>query len=502
MSSSKDRVHVGSYLSLRSVRGQLLAFSVGLFGFTLLLFSAFVYQVFTSSHAREFDADLLNYTLDVGYALDVDLFGQISLSHKFASQNEKLFPFELGETLIQVRARDGSILAHSSRLKGAILPLSRDSLSVLQSEQPEFRTISAKDAGAMGLHAEDYRLLNYYFEKAPGDALILQVAAPTRVLDRERHALLTFFAVSIPLVLLIGIMGGVALSRRALAPVTAIIDKTRKLSAQRLSDRLPVPHTRDEIHELALTLNGLLDRLEESFVSQQSFVSDASHQLKTPLAILRGEIDLMLSRARSAEEIHQFLKSASEEVGYLSRVTEDLLTLARIDTGSRALQLSEVHIDEILVEAIARLQKIAATRDVDLAIHLSEADAESYCVQGDSDLLRSLFEGIIENAIKYSPQGGGKVRVNLGNSFETPDSVEITIEDQGVGITKEDLPKIFDRFYRAERAKTEQPGSGLGLTIAKRIIEVHQATIHAESEPGQGTTIRVTLRRHLAPTVV
>src|ERR1700758_5051946 len=113
MSSSKadrkaDR-DFWSYLSLRSVRGQLIAASVGLFGFTLLIFSAFVYQVFTSSHAREFDADLLNYTVDVGYALDVDLFGQISLSRKFASQNEKLFPFELGETLIQLRTREGSI---------------------------------------------------------------------------------------------------------------------------------------------------------------------------------------------------------------------------------------------------------------------------------------------------------------------------------------------------------------------------------------------------------
>src|SRR6185437_11707290 len=123
---------------------------------------------------------------------------------------------------------------------------------------------------------------------------------------------------------------------------TAMIDKTRRISAQKLSDRLPVPATRDEIQELGLTLNGLLDRLDESFRSQQTFVSDASHQLKTPLAILRGEIDLMRSRPRSIEEMTGFLQSASEEVGYLTRMIEDLLTLARIDTGSKALTLSKV----------------------------------------------------------------------------------------------------------------------------------------------------------------
>src|ERR1700723_1577878 len=133
MSSNKVKKpsFIARYLLLRSVRGQLIAFSVGLFGLTLLLFSAFIYQVFTSSHAREFDADLLNYTVDVGYALDVDLFGQISLSRKFASQNEKLFPFELGETLIQLRTREGSMLARSSRLRTAILPLSHESLMTL-----------------------------------------------------------------------------------------------------------------------------------------------------------------------------------------------------------------------------------------------------------------------------------------------------------------------------------------------------------------------------------
>ena len=158
-----------------------------------------------------------------------------------------------------------------------------------------------------------------------------------------------------------------------------------------------------------------------------------------------------------------------------------------------------MHVDELLVDAVARLNKIAATRNVDLSLNLADGNTETYEVQGDSDLIRSLFESIVENAIKYSPPEGGKVRLHLQ---PTPDTVEIVIEDQGVGITKEDLPKIFDRFYRSDRTSNKQPGSGLGLAIAKRIIEVHQASIRAESEPGVGTRVHVTLPRHLAPTVV
>ena len=160
---------------------------------TLLVFSAVVYQVFTTSHSREFDADLLNYTVDIAYALDVDLFGQVSLSPKFMSQTEKLFPFELGETLIQLRGRDGSMIARSSRLKSSILPLNKKTLEIVQTGQPEYKTLAAGDATRLGLHDEEYRLLNYYFERGNGAAMILQVAAPTRILERERHALLTFF---------------------------------------------------------------------------------------------------------------------------------------------------------------------------------------------------------------------------------------------------------------------------------------------------------------------
>ena len=474
------------------VRNQLIAYSVGFFGLTLLIFSSFLYQVFTASHQKEFDADLLNYTVDVANAVDYNLFGQITLSPKFLNQSDKLFPFELGETLIEIRDANGAELAHSRKLRRAALPLTSDNLILLRMGESEFRTIPRRDAVQMGLDAENYRLLNYAFIKRPGEVIIVQVAAPTHRMDHEQHILLTFFALSIPCVLIIALLGGIYLSRKAMAPVTAMINNTRRLSAQKLSDRLPVPSTHDEIQELALTLNGLFDRLEEAFRSQQTFVSDASHQLKTPLAILRGEIDVMRSRPRSAEEMGSFLQSAAEEVGYLSRMIEDLLVLARVDTGARALSVSTVQVDEALVDIIARLNRIAAPKNVDLMLGFSgHEENRSFAIQGDSDLIRSLFECVIENAIKYSPPSGGRVQIDLD---EKPDHVEISITDEGIGIPGEDLPKIFNRFYRAAQ---NQPGSGLGLAIAKRIVEVHRGTIRAESSVGKGTRVLVSLRKTL-----
>lgn len=489
MSSSK-----ASRPSVRGIRAQLIFFTAGIFGLTLLAFSIFIYRVFTGSHEREFDADLLNYAVDVAYSLDVDFYGNVTLSPKFMNQSEKIFPFELGETLIDLRNGDGQILARSRRLKNAALPFDRESLTTLPARQAEFQLIERKDSVQMGLSAVRYRLINYYFQKDPASALIVQIAAPTRRLEADQRALLTFFGISIPFVLLVAILGGLYLSRKALAPVTLMIERTRKLSAEKLSERLPIPRARDEIQELALTLNGLLDRLEEAFRSQQTFVSDASHQLKTPLAILRGEIDLMRNRARSPEEIAQFLESASEEVGYLSRMLEDLLTLARIDTGTRALSLSSVRVDETLLDVVAKLDRLAAPKHVDLIVDLNMHESANYCVQGDADLIRGLFECIIENAIKYSRTGGGRVEISLREEAER---VEIDVRDEGIGIPPADLPKIFDRFHRSDLARSRFPGSGLGLAIAKRIIEVHQGSITAESDPDRGTCVRISLHKSI-----
>jgi signal transduction histidine kinase len=485
----RSRASLAASLNLRI---RLIAFFVAIFGTTLLVFSTLLYQVFVTNHQKQFDDTLLNYAVDVAYSIDVDYFGELRLAPNSLRQNEKAFPFALGDTFLQLRTFTGANLARSKNLGRGTLPFTPSDRQGTVDRKAIFSTLSSHDATRMGLPGRQYRVIDYLIEKA-GYGLILQVAAPMVLLEREKQGLITFFAFSIPFILIVAVLGGLYISSRALAPVNAIIEKTRNLSANRLSERVPVPEAHDEIRELAKTLNGLLNRLEQAFLSQENFIADASHQLKTPLAILQGELDLMRSRPRSPEENEQFFASASEEVRYLSRIIEELLLLARIDAGAASLQLREIRVDEIALDCIARIEKFAKKQSIKISLNLSEAgDDQSFVVLADPDLIRSLLETLLENAIKYSPATGGLVTLNLKNSEK---SVELELKDQGEGILPEALPKIFQRFFRSERVPGEKPGAGLGLAIAKRIAEVHSGSIEAESVPGQGATFRVHLRK-------
>jgi signal transduction histidine kinase len=477
-----------------SLRIRLISFFVTLFGATLLVFSTLLYKVFVENQQKQFDDTIFNYAVDVAYSIDVDFFGELRLSPNVLRQSEKAFPFSLGETFLQLRSFTGGSLVRSKNMGKGTLPFTPDDRQSTVDHKATFLTLSTRDAIKLGLPGRQYRVLDYLIEKSPGYGLILQIAAPMALLQHERQGLITFFSFSIPFILIIAVLGGLFVAHRALAPVNRIIEKTRSLSANQLSERVPVPEADDEIRELAKTLNGLLDRLERAFLSQESFISDASHQLKTPLAILQGELDLMRARPRSGEEVSAFLQSASEEVSYLARMIEELLLLARIDAGAETLHLKEVRVDEVLIECVARLERLASNKNVKLAVNLDTETAQddrSFMVKADPDLIRSLFETLIENAIKYSKDEGGLVTIQLLNRAQ---ALDFSVTDQGEGIPADALPKIFERFFRFEKVPGKKSGAGLGLAIAKKIVDVHSGTISVQSNP-VGVSFRVNLQK-------
>ncbi|MCM2324222.1 MAG: HAMP domain-containing histidine kinase, partial [Oligoflexia bacterium] len=289
-------------------------------------------------------------------------------------------------------------------------------------------------------------------------------------------------------------------SGRALAPVNAIIEKARQLGSANLSERLPVPSVNDELQRLSLTLNELLNRLQLAFESQERFIADASHELKTPLAILRGELDLMRSRERSPEETSQFLATASQELDHLSRLVEDLLTLARMDAGAAVLSLHPTRMDETVLEALARLEPLARARSVSFHFELVPQEAASetlFEISADADLLRTLVKNLLENAIKFSP-AGAPVNVHLE---DCGDCLLFSVRNRGPVIPPDMQAKIFERFVRLGAGKNaaEIPGAGLGLTIARRIAQAHQGTIEvrspiSETEP-EGAVFSVRIKR-------
>jgi signal transduction histidine kinase len=493
------------------IRVRLTALYVAIFGITLILFSMLVYRVFTQNLQSEFDADLFNHALDVAQGIEVDVFGNVAVSPDVLSSGGKIFPFSVGSAFLQLSTLDNRIVARSRSLGRNELPRSADDLRILKAQGAVFRTLTPKEfavpdpAARKGAPIPKHRLLTYLVVKGDGQMLLLQIAAPMNLIEQESQGLFTFFLILIPLTLILAAFGGLYLSRRALAPVSAMIDKARSLSPERLAERIPVPTAQDEIRQLALTLNGLLDRLQQSFESQERFVADASHQLKTPLAILRGELDILRMKDRSRERPSReaeadrdaFLDSAAQELEYLSRMVEDLLLLARVDAGEAALSSGAVRLDELALEAVSRLKPIAQRRGVGVRFDLvAEHGEPEYEVRGDADLLRSLLQSLIENAIKYSPAAGGErapsVQVSVASEA---DWVWVRIKDEGPGIPVDDLPRIFERFYRSNTQPKGVGGTGLGLAIAKRISEVHHGILLAESEPGQGSQFSFGLKK-------
>ena len=316
---------------------------------------------------------------------------------------------------------------------------------------------------------------------------IVQVASPLTALENTFTDLRRILIVMLPLLILATGLMGMILAKLSLRPVDRMIKAVQQITAQSLKQRIPEPDTRDEIQRLAVTFNDMLARLDRSFESQRHFLQDASHELKTPLTILEGEMSVALKRQRSPEEYEVVLRSGLEEIERLTRIVHNLLTLARLDDREIVLQRQSVDLAALACSVLEDMQVLADDKSVRLAC--SAAGPAS--VVADEQFIRQVFINIISNAIKYTPNGGAvSVDVRLGK-----DSGAVSVRDTGIGIRAEDIPFIFDRFYRVEASRSST-GFGLGLSIAKSIVEAHGGTISIQSAPGEGSTFTITLPVH------
>lgn len=479
----------------RGIRFRLTGLFVSVLAATLIIFSSVVYSVSIHNQESEFDIALYNHAVDISQSVEISIFGTVLVQSDLFSNQNKIFPFAVRSSFIQILDTSGRVMAHSQALQKQQLPVYSDDLKILTRRAVAFRTISAKEIGLEAKTHSTYRLLSYLVRDHGTDNFILQIAVPTIFLEQAAKGLTSLLLFGIPIALLIATFGGLYLSGRALAPVAAIIDKAKALSPTQLSERIPVPGANDEITQLALTLNELLDRLQQAFDSQERFIADASHELKTPLAIIKGELDIFKSKPRNSEEITEFIESASQELDHLSRVVEDLLLLARVDAGAGSLSIKSVRIDEIALEAISRLEFIAKKKNLKLRFNLlpsATGHDDAFAIQGDQDLLRSMIKNVVENAIKFSPENG---TVEIIVEDKSP-KILISVKDEGPGIPEEERLRIFERFYRINN-KQGMPGSGLGLAIALRIAQAHNGTLavknNKENNEERGTTFLITV---------
>jgi signal transduction histidine kinase len=324
------------------------------------------------------------------------------------------------------------------------------------------------------------------FDKNQHAALAI-LGSPFDPYDLSGRLLITLMIGS-GLTLAIAIGGGLWLADRAMRPVHTITQAARTISETDLSRRLNLK-TRDELGELASTFDDMLARLQAAFERQRQFVADASHELRTPLTIVNLEASRALAAARSRREYERALKVIQSENDFMSRLVNDLLTLARMDSGQMSMEKKPVDLSDIALEAVERLSSLAERRRVKLEVgELPEAR-----ISGDRQYLLQMVSNLIENGIKYTSGDDRRVKVETGAGAE---SAWIRVSDNGIGIPEEHLPHLFERFYRVDKARQrddeDQPtGSGLGLSIVHWIARAHGGETLVESRAGKGTTIEV-----------
>ena len=320
-----------------------------------------------------------------------------------------------------------------------------------------------------------------------GHTFHVRVAVPTEPFDQALDRFRLILQETLPFLVVLASLAGYWLSGRALAPVNAIIETARGVGVQNLSSRLAVPPANDELRGLSETLNAMLARIEASVKRLTQFTADASHDLRTPVALIRTSAELALRRPRTDDEYRETLSrilATSEETTHL---IENLLTLARADAGAAELHFSDIDLVPRLEKLAQEAGILAAGKGIQVSSELAAGPVQ---VSADPAAIERLLLIVIENAIKYTPSGG-KIEMILSNGAG---NARIEIRDSGIGISDKDLPHIFERFYRADQARSrETGGSGLGLAIARWIVNLHGGLIEAQSTLGNGSVIRITL---------
>ena len=393
-------------------------------------------------------------------------------------RNYQIFVFDPQNKLISIENRPSNKTGISAeQITGTV----EDFSHVLQNST--FYTLSSQNID-FRIFARAYPLKN----QTISIFIVHPLDEEQEILERFRNILL----VSIPAVLILASLGGYFLARKSLSPVASMTNSASMIGAANLNERLPVKNEKDELGNLALVFNSLLERLENSFEQQRRFMADASHELRTPLAIVRGEAEVSLSREdRPQGELRESLEIVHDESKRLTQIVEDLFTLARADAGQFKTNFRDLYLDEVLADCVRKVRVLADKRKI--AIELAAGEMP---MAGNEQLLHRLFINLLDNAIKYNREEG-KVTVT---GKKNPDGYHVLVSDTGKGILPEERSKIFERFYRIDKARSRSDdtvlsGAGLGLSIAQWIANIHHGKIALVSSDDTGSSFAVSFMK-------
>jgi two-component system, OmpR family, sensor kinase len=481
---------------MRTIRRRLTVWYTVALGVTVLAFGTLLYVERRQSSLRELDqrlgleADLATRWLSESY----NVLGRIVTT---AGSNPALDP---GISAYLEAVRDYLVVADTS---GQVLALSEVTRALnadaLQRLTASFDTLRrSKESGTLDLGSPTgrVRFLAVRVEAAGPEISGVLVATPLSEAAFGPAELLRSMLLISPFILLGAGLVGYWLAGTSLRPVQGIMDEVEAITDGRsLHRRLPVPRSADEMARLALTVNGMLARLEQSFGSLHRFTADASHELKTPLMVLRAGVERALVHPGVPAEILQSLDETLAQINEMTELVESLLTLARADEGRAPLAVEDCDLRDLVGDVAETTGMLGESAGITVTSEIPDTPVR---LSVDRHRIQEMLLNLVTNAIKYTPKSG-RIALRLQDQG---DAVVLTVQDTGIGIAPGDLPHIFDRFWRADPARSrtgERPGTGLGLAITKWIAEAHGGSITVQSRPGRGTSFSVRLPKSPGP---
>lgn len=453
-----------------SIKSKIIFAYTIVFGLLLIIFAAVIYNSTKEAAFLKLNTNLKSYSISLRTEIEDELDDNSMLNMKKLSSIRSK---HLTGERFQLFSEKGKIIIKDSLLSKIPVP----NLSSILSETYKYNRHR--------IDHHKYHILWSKFETENDSVYILEAAASVKDVFEDLNRLFYLFIIIIPAGLIITGFAAYFISKAAFKPVTKMAETARNISGENLDKRLDLPKAKDEVRALGETLNEMIERIDNAFKSQKRFVANASHEIKTPLTVIQTELEILEKKINDVESTES-IKNALSEIDNLTKLTNSLLTIVKLDASKTKLNLSSIRIDELLADCAQTMNQAAIKKDIQMNLSIDDAIE----INADKEKLKSVFTNLIDNAVKYS-SAGSAVSIDL-KRIEN-DRVEIKVKNRGHGISPNEIPYIFNRFYRSNEIRAEINGSGLGLAIAKEIVELHRGKISVESNEEGKTVFTVML---------
>jgi signal transduction histidine kinase len=474
----------------RTLRFRLAALYLLVFGVILTILCVIILRVRENYLRTDFDERLVDRAETMVEAISIET-ARTGGGEPAQHAQARLGPFRFPGYCFQILDAEGVILERSRNLGDASLPFGELARASRPRGRPSLETVSLDVGDAQAGQLGRLRLLTLYHDEPSIEPFYLQVAAGLQHVQSSIHELRQLLAIVVSLCLLLAGFAAWLMARRSLAPIGEIARQARDYTAVHLDRRIETRPGGDEVAEMVTVVNAMLDRLEAAFRSQERFIADASHELKTPLSVLLAEAQVLTQQARTPEEYDRYVASVQDQLRQLSRLVDSLLTLARADAGFPLARRSRVLINDVVMEAVRRCEPIASYREVRLipTLALPTEEGVEAMVAGDAPLLCAMVENLVRNALRHSSvEQAVEIEVQL-----VPPDVTVAVRDSGPGIPPEHIERVFDRFYHVPRGDEGGHGAGVGLAITKGVAELHHGSVSVSNQPSGGCEFVVRL---------